>query len=78
MPFDPRCRLPTWEVPLRQVSGAAAVLVVFCKGCQHRRRWPVSDLVARYGERRLVQDLWIRWRCSRWGSANCLSCPMND
>src|SRR5881394_2928774 len=35
--FDPRRRPPTWDVPLGQVSGAAATPVVFWNGCQHRR-----------------------------------------
>jgi RNase P subunit RPR2 len=47
-------------------------MVAICKGCQHQRRWPIGELVARYGRSRLVQDLWVRWRCSRCGSPDCL------
>jgi hypothetical protein len=67
-PFEPSHRPPTWLIPLGHVR--EATLVVLCKGCQHKRRWPVADLVERYGRRRFVQDLWVRWRCSRCGSGD--------
>ena len=71
-PFDPRNRPPTWVVPLAAVRRKTEVLGVICKGCNRRRRWPVDELIERYGGRRLVQDLWMRGRCSRCGSADCL------
>ena len=36
----------------------------------------VAELVERYGGRRMVQALWVRWRCSRCGSADCLPCAI--
>ena len=72
-PFDPWNRPPTWLVPLAAVRREATVLGVICKGCSRRRRWPVDELIERYGGMRLVQDLWVRWRCSRCKSADVLS-----
>jgi hypothetical protein len=69
---DPRQRPETWQVPLAAVGRDARVLDVVCKRCQRQRRWSVDRLVARYGGKRLVRDLWIRWRCSRCGSSDCL------
>ena len=61
-PFDPRDRPPTWLVPLAALNRRPTVLLAICKACQHKRRWPVAELVERYGGRRMVQDLWVRWR----------------
>src|SRR5262249_22063621 len=72
LPFDPKDRPPTWLVPLAAVRRSASILGVICKGCGRRRRWPVDELIERYGARRMVQDLWIRWRCSKCRSADCL------
>ena len=75
-PFDPWNRPPTWLVPLAAVRREATMLGVICKGCGRRRRWPVDELIDRYGGKRFVQDLWVRWRCSRCGSADCLPCAV--
>jgi hypothetical protein len=76
-PFDPRDRPPTWWVPLAALNNRPTTMLVICQACQHKRRWPVGELVERYGGRRMVQDLWIRWRCSRCGSADCLPCAID-
>jgi hypothetical protein len=68
-PFDPQQQPDTWQLPPAAVRREARVLGVVCKRCQRKRRWPVEELVARYGGQRLVRDLWIRWRCPRCGSA---------
>ena len=44
--------------------------------CQHKRRWPVGGPVEWYGGRRMMQDLWIRWRCSRCESHGCPPCAI--
>ena len=75
-PFDPWNRPPTWLVPLAALNRRPTTMLVICKACQHKRRWPVGELVERYGGRRMVQDLWVRWRCSRCGSADCLPCAI--
>ena len=59
-PFDPRDRPPTWLVPLAALNHRPTTMLVMCKACQHKRRWPVGELVERYGGRRVVQDLWVR------------------
>jgi len=76
-PFNPRDRPPTWLVPLAALNHRPTTMLVICKACQHKRRWPVGELVERYGGRRMVQDLWVRWRCSRCGSADCLPCAID-
>jgi len=76
VPFDPWDRPPTWLVPLAALNHRPTVLLAICKACQHKRRRPIAELVKRYGGRRMVQDLWIRWRCSRCGSADCLPCAI--
>ena len=54
----------------------ATTPLVICKSCQHKRRWLVAELVKRFGGCRMVQDLWVRWRCSKCGSADCLPCAI--
>src|SRR6266403_1881046 len=76
-PFDRSDRPPTWLVPLASLNHRPTTMLVICKACQHKRRWPVGELVERYGRRRMVQDLWVRWRCSRCGSADCLPCVVD-
>jgi len=74
-PFDPWNHQPTWLVPLAALNRRPTVLLAIC-ACQHKRRWPVAELVERYGGMRMVQDLWVRWGCSRCGSADCLPCAI--
>ena len=71
-PFDPRDRPPIWLVPLAAVRREAYILGAICKRCGRRRRWPIEELIERYGGKRFVRDLWVRWRCSRCGSPDCL------
>ena len=71
-PFDRWQRPDTWELPLVAVRRHAQVVGVICKSCQRRRRWPVDELIQRYGDNRLIGDLWRRWRCSECGSVDCL------
>ena len=57
-PFDPWNHQPTWLVPLAALNRRPTVLLAIC-ACQHKRRWPVAELVERYGGRRMVQDLLV-------------------
>jgi hypothetical protein len=56
-PFDPSDRPPTWLVPLAALNHRPTTMLVICKACQHKRRWPVGELVERYGGLRMVQEL---------------------
>jgi hypothetical protein len=77
-PFDPRDRPPIWRVPLGSLERRAVALLVICNGCTRRRRWPSASWWRAYGAAREVQDLCIRWRCSRGGSADCLPWAIDD
>ena len=44
-PFNPRDRPPTWLVPLAALNHRPTTMLVICKACQHKRRWPVGELV---------------------------------
>ena len=37
-PFNPRDR--PWLVPLAALNHRATTMLVICKACQHKRRWP--------------------------------------
>jgi hypothetical protein len=63
-----------WEVSLAflQDHRKVATIGVQCRACDHKRRWPIEELIAEYKPWTTVAELRRRWKCSKCGARDVI------